>query len=485
MDHAFAPISVRHADPLSPVLRALAGFGLSLQQARAHPCADAPGLAAPMLDALPASALGLITGPSGTGKSTLLRAVAQEATRRAVLVVDSACRLAAADRSGHPVAALLSARSANDPDAPLATLTILGAAGLADAGVLARPSRALSGGQRARLSVALALGAALRACSSGTPALVVIDEFASGLDAATARSCAIALARWLLRLSVQAAPHAPPLRVVIASARDDLSEMLRPAVIARTDHAAQPCLTVPAGAPPARALAGVRIAPGTPADYHRLAPLHYRAGPPATFDRVLTAHAPGGSTERIAGVLVLSRPALNAPWRHAAWPGDYAQPSPRDRAAAVNRDIRTISRLIVDPRDRASGVGSALVRAALRAAPTRRTEVIAAMGALCPVFSAAGMRPVEQPPSARDARLRRALLTAGLQPWELVDADRAAECVHAHPPLERALRLWADASRATRKLRRADLHPLINAAAKAIAAPRRVYVFDRKTDSVL
>jgi GNAT superfamily N-acetyltransferase len=113
----------------------------------------------------------------------------------------------------------------------------------------------------------------------------------------------------------------------------------------------------------------------------------------------------------VIGVLCVSRPTLNAWWRDAAWPGDY-QAVPREVcAASINRDLRTISRVIVDPSWRAGGVGSALVRAYLKSPLTPRTEALSAMGRVCPLFERAGMRRIEGAPSARAADLTRELET--------------------------------------------------------------------------
>ncbi len=66
------------------------------------------------------------------------------------------------------------------------------------------------------------------------------------------------------------------------------------------------------------------IEPGTPADLEALSALHYRGGPPATVDLVLRCIAPDDGAPALAGVLVVSRPVLNAPW-----------PGTRDRFGAV------------------------------------------------------------------------------------------------------------------------------------------------------
>lgn len=212
----------------------------------------------------------------------------------------------------------------------------------------------------------------------------------------------------------------------------------------------------------------IQIGEGHPRDYHALAHLHYRDARPATFCRVLVARRRG----LLIGVIVVSRPTLNARWRNLLWPGRYAALDKRAAARRLNADLRCISRVIVDPRARGLGVGTALVRAYLHNPLTPGTEAVAAMGAACGLFRAAGMREVILPPTPRDRALRRALRHARIAPWELLDPRRVASRIR---PIEQALRRWANDARATRPFAAAPLDELIERAARAAAsgtAPR-------------
>ena len=196
----------------------------------------------------------------------------------------------------------------------------------------------------------------------------------------------------------------------------------------------------------------ITISPGTRADLAALSRFHYRAGRPATIARtpdlapaILRATDADGS---LAGVLTLSMPVLNAPWRDAAWPGRFRTGDRARDASRLNRDLRCISRVIVDPRHRGLGVASTLVRTYLARPLTRCTEAIAAMGRLCPFFEAAGMTALDMPPPPRDARILDALAALALEPWELLSPAIRRDALT--PWLVRELRLWARASRATR-----------------------------------
>jgi len=227
----------------------------------------------------------------------------------------------------------------------------------------------------------------------------------------------------------------------------------------------------------------IAIQPGTIADYDALAHHHYRAGRPATVVYVLAARHL--KRQQPVGVLVVSMPAIDGPWRAAAWPGRYS-PSPIDRTGearaarlrAVNADIRVISRVVVDPRFRARGLARQLVRAYLDRPLTIRTEAVAAMGTICRFFQSAGMTAVPYPPARRVIRLRTRLLQLGIQPWRLVDGESLLRDCRAprRRELHRALRIFANAHRDTRACADAPLDELIAIAARRVACEPCAFV---------
>ncbi|MEM8756503.1 MAG: hypothetical protein AAGF47_01810 [Planctomycetota bacterium] len=224
------------------------------------------------------------------------------------------------------------------------------------------------------------------------------------------------------------------------------------------------------------------IEPGSRDDYRAFAGLHYRARPPATITRVLRATEPG-SGEPI-GVLVASRPTLNGAWRRDAWPGRFdfcrnergaLEPGSKRRLAErLNAELRTISRVIVDPRFRGRGVAVALVRRYLDSPETPCTEAVAAMGAFSPFFERAGMRRLTAPGArpARDRRLLRIAARAGIGHAD----ELAAALLRGVPPtLEPRLRSWARASTSTRRLADGPIGPIAAAAAGSLLAPQIAY----------
>jgi len=145
--------------------------------------------------------IALITGPSGAGKSMILVQLALMSDRAVrPKAISPRTRRAVVDLFRSPIHE---------------TLSLLASAGLADANIFVTPAGVLSEGQRSRLSLAMALHEAEQ---SRAPATIIADEFASTLDRTTARALAGCLRRRL----------APPGRLVVASAHDDLLEPLAP-----------------------------------------------------------------------------------------------------------------------------------------------------------------------------------------------------------------------------------------------------------------
>lgn len=170
--------------------------------------------AAAALDrALLPGGVAFVYGPSGAGKTSILRALERLLRRRGhpVIVAPPASSFLAERRT--PVD-LLHSRLDDD-------LRLLSAVGLAEAPLWLRPARHLSEGQRARLALAVALDRAQRAGR----ATLIADEFASTLDRVTAMSLCAGLRRSIASLGA--------MRIVLASAHDDLLRWLRPHVALR------------------------------------------------------------------------------------------------------------------------------------------------------------------------------------------------------------------------------------------------------------
>src|SRR5262249_26003169 len=133
-------------------------------------------------------------------------------------------------------------------------------------------------------------------------------------------------------------------------------------------------------------------------DYRALSAFHYRGACPGAVTSVfrIVHRAPtiaGRFLRRtdestVIGVLVRSLPALSCQMRDVATRRRYRDLSRRDAAVMLNREIRCVSRVVIDPRFRGLGLAVRLVKHALdHPEPgVTLTEALAAMGRVSPFF---------------------------------------------------------------------------------------------------
>lgn len=138
------------------------------------------------------------------------------------------------------------------------------------------------------------------------------------------------------------------------------------------------------------------LTPCSPAAYGKLAHFHYLSGPPGPSVKAYGLYVPSlwrlSDEPQLIGIIVYSLPPLNSRARARVTNGRYPTTGdPRGRAARLNRDFRTISRVIIHPQFRGLGLAAALVRETLPRAGTPYVEAFAAMGRVHPFFEKAGM----------------------------------------------------------------------------------------------
>jgi len=144
---------------------------------------------------------------------------------------------------------------------------------------------------------------------------------------------------------------------------------------------------------------------GTPRDYLELEQFHYLPKRPATYATVWTIHYTpstfsGGRNGRVL---------FNAPRVIAVGVLSYPVPSNRTRERYLNRigftrtenlifankNIRTISRVVVHPQFRSLGLSTILVRCLCDHSDTRYVEAAAMMARAHPFFEKAGMTRID------------------------------------------------------------------------------------------
>lgn len=214
------PVLIR--GPSSPRMRrTCAILGVQLVRAQAAPF-RIPGLARVAKIAATAVSRGkvaLITGPSGGGKSTLVRTIAARLRGTGALVRTAV--IPTHDRRTPLLDFVAGGRAARDR----CVLSALAAAGLAEAALLPRPLHELSDGQRARAALAAALvRVTARRAARAQSRCIIADEFASVLDRVTAMS----LARSAVRFA-----RARRIGLLAATAHRDVERWLRPDLLIR------------------------------------------------------------------------------------------------------------------------------------------------------------------------------------------------------------------------------------------------------------
>jgi GNAT superfamily N-acetyltransferase len=132
----------------------------------------------------------------------------------------------------------------------------------------------------------------------------------------------------------------------------------------------------------------MRIEPGTLQDYKALSQFHYRTAqcpaPRKIFDLK--------RGKEMCGVIVYSFPPPMSFGRSKAWKGTLQQ---------LQKEVSTISRVVVHPKYRSIGLGAKLVGDTLPLAGTPCVEAVAVMARYNPFFEKAGMRRIaESAPSA-------------------------------------------------------------------------------------
>ncbi len=169
----------------------------------------------------------------------------------------------------------------------------------------------------------------------------------------------------------------------------------------------------------------LRIVPGTSDDYRQLAHYHYRdssSGPAAgVFALKSVSSLPGLSRRDTVGVIVYRMPTAGLELRNIATAGLFAGLDRSTHLALVNKNIRTISRVIIDPRLRGLGLATRLVRKTMPRMNVPIIEAMAVMGMVNPFFEKAGMKVFTGKLPARCTRLIEALSMVGIDQHELID----------------------------------------------------------------
>ncbi|MEM3626416.1 MAG: ATP-binding cassette domain-containing protein [Candidatus Bathyarchaeia archaeon] len=296
-----------------------------------------------------------ITGESGSGKSTLLKAMRHDLNQEAIDI---------AEIQTNPEKPIIDTIGKNLNQA----LELLSRAGLNDAFLFTRRFNELSDGQKYRYKIAKLM--------ESNRQWWLADEFCSTLDRDTAKIVAFNLQK-IARQTGKA--------VVVATTHTDLLQDLKPNIHIHKRFGRELTLKYYPNNPPKECsiTKEMRMEEGTPADYKRLSIFHYRSSrcPPP---RKIFALKRG--TE-LCGVIVYSYPPPLCFGRSRVWRGNHSK---------LQREISTISRVVVHPKYRTIGLGVKLVKETLAKAGTPYVETLAVMAKYNPFFEKAGMKRIAE-----------------------------------------------------------------------------------------
>lgn len=190
----------------------------------------------------------------------------------------------------------------------------------------------------------------------------------------------------------------------------------------------------------------LEIVPGKLSDYRQLAAYHYRDGRLAAVKRVflLKPNRPlGTASGRAVGVIVYAMPNPRVELRNLATGGIFSGLDRQTELSLINRNIRLISRIIIEPRFRGIGLASRLVRETM---PMMRVPIVEALGVMPlvnPFLEKAGMQAFEPRVAAHHVELLEAFSAVGIEEQHLIDPQTvqrefdalslpAADFVEAH-----------------------------------------------------
>jgi hypothetical protein len=167
----------------------------------------------------------------------------------------------------------------------------------------------------------------------------------------------------------------------------------------------------------------LEIVRGTRADYESLSHYHYREGHPGAAVAIFALKGKFKTATKLetVGVIVYSMPTAGAQMRNIATGGVFAGLDRSTGLKLINKNIRTISRVIIEPRFRSLGLAVRLVKETMPLLNVPFIEALAVMGRANPFFEKAGMTRYDAPPSANSVRLIEAFSAVGVDEQDLID----------------------------------------------------------------
>jgi len=176
---------------------------------------------------------------------------------------------------------------------------------------------------------------------------------------------------------------------------------------------------------------GLQVVGGGVDDYEQLTCFHYREGRLGPFAAIFALRADERLCRRLGkravGVIVYTMPVAGAELRNTALGNVFAGFDRRTRLALINRNIRCIGRVIIEPRFRGLGLASRLVRETMPMMGVPIVEAMAVMGLVNPFFEKAGMTAYTGGMPARCVQLIEAFGVVGIERKDLIDPPKVQQ----------------------------------------------------------
>lgn len=170
----------------------------------------------------------------------------------------------------------------------------------------------------------------------------------------------------------------------------------------------------------------LEIVLGDMSDYRSLAAYHYRDGRPGVVKAVYAirskrSRAPFG--RQPAGVIVYTMPNARLELRSVATAGVFRGLDRQTELRLLNRHVRCIARVIIEPRFRGIGLAVRLVRETMPRLNVPIIEALGVMPLVNPFLEKAGMESFPPSVSIAHVKLLEALRAVGIEEDDLVDPE--------------------------------------------------------------
>ncbi len=175
----------------------------------------------------------------------------------------------------------------------------------------------------------------------------------------------------------------------------------------------------------------LQIVRGCLDDYKKLAQFHYRdsrIGPFAAIFAIRPSKALGAQLgTNTVGVIVYTMPSVGVELRNIATGNLFTGLDKGTRLALINKNIRCISRVVIEPRFRGLGLASRLVRETMPKMGVPLVEAMAVMGLVNPFFEKAGMKAFTAKMPARCVQLVEAFSLVGIEKDMLISPQKVQQ----------------------------------------------------------